>query len=136
MEHMLEKPLYKIARAGLVLLLLSVAWGCLQAPGADDTPWFWGADKIIHLSTYALLYICAWLAFPGALLSWTLHGSLLAYGLLIEGLQSLTDYRTAELGDMLANATGLGLGCLLLSLVAGRQVFIRQYRAAYDRQTS
>ncbi len=136
MEHILEKPLYKIARAGLVLLLISVAWGCLQAPGPDDIPWFWGADKIIHLSTYALLYICAWLAFPGALLSWMLHGSLLAYGLLIEGLQSLTSYRSAELGDMLANATGLGLGCLLLSLVAGRLVFIHQYRAAYERQTS
>ncbi|MEZ0121159.1 MAG: VanZ family protein [Candidatus Reddybacter sp.] len=132
MKHILEKPLYKIARGGLVVLLLSVAWGCLQAPGPDDTPWFWGADKIIHLSTYALLYICAWLAFPGALLSWMLHGSLLAYGLLIEGLQSLTDYRSAELADMLANATGLGLGCLLLSLVAGRLVFIHQYRAAYE----
>ena len=136
MEHILEKPLYKIARAGLVLLLISVAWGCLQAPSPDDTPWFWGADKIIHLSTYALLYICAWLAFPGALLSWMLYGSLLAYGLLIEGLQSLTSYRSGELGDMLANATGLGLGCLLLSLVAGRLVFIHQYRAAYDRQTA
>jgi len=67
-------------------------------------------------------------------LNWVLHGSLLAYGLLIEGLQSLTDYRSAELGDMLANATGLGLGCLLLSLLAGRLVFIHQYRAAYDRR--
>ena len=134
MEHILEKPLYKIARVGLVLLLISVAWGCLQAPGPDDTPRFWGADKIIHLSTYALLYICAWLAFPGALLSWVLHGSLLAYGLLIEGLQSLTTYRSAELGDMLANATGLGLGCLLLSLLASRLAFIHQYRAAYERE--
>jgi len=133
-EHILEKPLYKIARAGLTLLLLLVTWACLQAPGPDATPLFWGADKIIHLSTYTLLYICAWLAFPGALLSWVLHGSLLAYGLLIEGLQSLTDYRSAELGDMLANATGLGLGCLLLSLLAGRLVFIHQYRAAYDRR--
>ncbi|MBQ0720086.1 MAG: VanZ family protein [Gammaproteobacteria bacterium] len=136
MEHVLEKPLYKIARVGLVFLLFSVAWACLQAPGPDDTPWFIGADKIIHLSTYALLYICAWLAFPGAFLSWTLHGSLLAYGLMIEGLQSLTSYRSAELADMLANATGLGLGCLLLSLVAGRLVFIHQYRAAYVRLTS
>ncbi len=136
MEHIFEKPLYKVARAGLVVLLILVAWGCLQAPGPDDQPWFWGADKIIHFSTYALLYICAWLAFPGALLNWTLHGSLLAYGLLMEGLQSLTSYRSAELGDMLANATGLGLGCLLLSLLAGRLVFIHQYRAAYDRQTS
>ena len=136
MEHILEKPLYKIARAGLVLLLISVAWGCLQAPGLDDTPWFWGADKIIHLSTYALLYICAWLAFPGDLLSWMLHGGLLAYGLLIEGLQSLTSYRSAELADILANATGLGLGCLVLSLLAGRLVFIHQYRVAYERQTS
>jgi VanZ family protein len=135
-EHIFEKPLYKVARAGLVVLLILVAWGCLQAPGPDDQPWFWGADKIIHFSTYALLYICAWLAFPGALLNWTLHGSLLAYGLLMEGLQSLTSYRSAELGDMLANATGLGLGCLLLSLLAGRLVFIHQYRAAYDRQTS
>ena len=136
MERIFEKPLYKIARIGLVILLLLVAWGCLQAPSPDDTLWFWGADKIIHLSTYALLYICAWLAFPGALLSWILHGSLLAYGLLIEGLQSLTSYRTAEFADMLANATGLGLGCLLLSLVARHLVFIHQYRAAYESQKS
>ncbi len=136
MEYILEKPLNKIARGVLVVLLLSVAWGCLQAPDPDDTPWFWGADKIIHLSTYALLYICAWLAFPGTFLSWMLHGSLLAYGLLIEGLQSLTNYRTAEFADLLANATGLGLGCLLLSLVAGRLVLIHQYRAAYESQKS
>jgi len=135
-EHIFEKPLYKIARVGLVVLLILVAWGCLQAPGLDDKPWFWGADKIIHLSTYALLYICAWLAFPGALLSWKLHSSLLVYGLLIETLQSFTAYRSAELGDMLANATGLGLGCLLLSLLAGRLGFIHQYRAAYARQIS
>jgi VanZ family protein len=134
-EHLLEKPLYKIARTGLALLLVAVVWGCLQAPGPDDTPWFWGADKIIHLSTYTLLYICAWLAFPGALLSWVIHGSLLAFGLLIEGLQSLTSYRSAELGDILANATGLGLGCLLLSLLADRLVFIQRYRTAYGRQT-
>ncbi len=134
MEYILEKPLYKIARAGLVLVLLLVAWGCLQAPGPDDTPWFLGADKIIHLSAYALLYICAWLAFPGALLNWMLHSSLLAYGLLIEGLQSLTSYRTAELGDVLANATGLGLGCLLLSLLADRHAFIHQYRLAFRKQ--
>ena len=136
MEHIFEKPLYKIARVGLVILLLSVAWGCLQAPGPDDTPWFLGADKVIHLSSYALLYISAWLAFPGALLSWPLHAALLAYGLLIEGLQSLTDYRSAELADMLANATGLGLGCLFLSLLAGRLALIHQYRAAYERQKS
>ena len=136
MEHIFEKPLYKIARAGLAVLLLSVAWGCLQAPAPDDTPWFLGADKVVHLSSYALLYVSAWLAFPGALLSWTLHGALLAYGLLIEGLQSLTEYRSAELADMLANATGLGLGCLFLSLLAGRLAFIHQYRAAYERQKS
>ena len=134
MEHIFEKPLYKIARVGLIVLLLSVAWGCLQTPGPDAVPWFWGADKVIHLSSYALLYISAWLAFPGALLSWPLHGALLAYGLLIEGLQSLTDYRSAEFADMIANATGLGLGCLLLSVLARRLAFIHQYRLGYERQ--
>lgn len=136
MEHILEKPIYNIARLGLVVLLILVAWGCLQPPGPDDTPWFWGADKVIHLSTYSLLYISAWLAFPGALLSWTLHICLLAYGLFIEALQSLTTYRSAELADMLANAAGLGLGCFVLYLAAGRWVFIERYRAAYCRQRS
>jgi VanZ family protein len=35
------------------------------------------------------------------------------FGILIEGLQSLTATRTAEIGDVLANATGVGLAVLL-----------------------
>ena len=41
---------------------------------------------------------------------------LFAYGVSIEGLQALTDYRSADVRDVVADMLGVLLGSLLLSL--------------------
>lgn len=70
-------------------------------------------DKVLHLAIFALL--AGWF---GALVTdarrWQLMLALMAYGLLIEVLQSFTAYRSAEWLDSLADGAGILLGWLLL----------------------
>ncbi|MEQ1838617.1 MAG: VanZ family protein [Candidatus Nitrotoga sp.] len=70
-----------------------------------------GWDKANHLLAFAVL---AWLgchAYPQRMASVLL--GLLAYGALIEILQSFTSYRFADWHDLLADGLGLLLGWLL-----------------------
>jgi len=70
-------------------------------------------DKVSHLATY--FFLGGWfslLAANRATLGWTIIG-LIAYGILLELLQGMTDYRYAEWGDVLANASGTLAGILL-----------------------
>ena len=71
-----------------------------------------GWDKSNHLLAFSVM---AWLglqAFPRRV-GWLL-ASLLAYGALIEILQSFTPTRSAEWLDLLADALGIALGWLIL----------------------
>jgi VanZ family protein len=67
-----------------------------------------GWDKTNHLAGFATLAILGNWAY-GSRTS-TVMAALLAYGALIEVLQSLTTYRTAEWGDLLADALGITMG--------------------------
>ena len=90
------------------LMLIAVA--VLSLMPAPDTG---VSDKLAHLVTYFVLG--GWFAVIARdcrALGWSLIG-LFAYGLLIELLQSQTGYRFAEWGDVLANASGSVVGCLL-----------------------
>ena len=71
-----------------------------------------GWDKSNHLLAFSVM---AWLglrAFPRRVL-WVLAG-LLAYGVLIEILQSFTPTRSAEWLDLLADALGILVGWLIV----------------------
>ena len=77
-----------------------------------STPW----DKANHALAFATL---------AALGIWSYRGSiagallgLLAYGGMIELLQALTPYHTAEWGDWLADAVGLVIGWQLTRVLA------------------
>jgi len=70
-------------------------------------------DKFSHLLTYFLL--AGWfslLARDRVMLAWTL-AALIAYGMLLELLQSQTGYRFAEWGDVVANGGGSVAGIAL-----------------------
>jgi len=70
-------------------------------------------DKFSHLLTYFLL--AGWfslLARDRVMLAWTL-AALIAYGMLLELLQSQTGYRFAEWGDVVANGVGAVAGIAL-----------------------
>lgn len=77
------------------------------APGSG----FEYKDKIEHLTAYLLQTLSLILLFPrhrGRIVVW-----FLLQGAAIEGLQSLTSYRDAELADMAANTLGILLGLAL-----------------------
>ena len=88
------------------------------APHMPSTGW----DKANHALAFAVL---AWLgcsAWPGR--TTRVLCGLLAFGVLIEGLQSLTPYRVAEWADLLADVLGLALGwgAWAVSVAARRRV--------------
>lgn len=105
---MLNKPLFwRVALAAALcvstaLLLLPLG------PHVTGTGW----DKSNHLLAFALLAMLACRAWPERIVM--ALAALLAYGGLIEVLQSFTGYRSAEWADWLADALGLLMGWTLL----------------------
>lgn len=93
------------ALAVLVLSLMPIV------PHMPSTGW----DKSNHLLAFAVLAVLGLWAYPGRMALLLL--CLLAYGGLIEVLQSLTPDRFAEWADLLADALGLLLGAGLASLL-------------------
>ncbi len=92
---------------GGVLLLMVATVSLMPVPDVGVN------DKFSHLATY--FFLGGWfslLAANRAVLGWTIIG-LIAYGILLELLQGMTDYRYAEWGDVLANASGTMVGVLL-----------------------
>ncbi len=84
-----------------VVLVIALAPPRVQVP---PTGW----DKVNHLFAFAVLTVLGRRAYPGYPAPMML--GLLAYGALIEVLQHLTGYRTAELLDLLADGAGLVIG--------------------------
>ena len=117
----------------LVAALLLVSFGSLGKVTGPQM--FDGGDKLIHLITYAVLYVLAWLAFPGPALRWRLHLTLLAFGVMIELAQGQITYRFMEGADILANVAGTGVGNLILPILLKRLPGAL-YRAAISREQS
>lgn len=101
---------WRLALGGLLIVVLALS---LLPLGADAPTTGW--DKTNHLLAFAALAAAGCLAYPERIPTTLL--ALLAYGALIEVLQSLTAYRSAEWGDLLADALGLLFGWGLLRLV-------------------
>ncbi len=97
-----------------VLLLRVVLWVCMvtvlvlalmpTVPHMPSTGW----DKSNHLLAFTVLTLLGQWAYPRSTM--TVLSGLIAYGALIEGLQSLTPDRYAEWADLLADCCGLLLG--------------------------
>lgn len=110
----------RLALALFVLSLLAISYLALTPtpPKAADLGW----DKLNHFSAFGTLTALGGLAWPGR--HWILATGLLAYGGLIEILQTQVPGRSAEWTDLLADGIGILLGLtalLLLSRVAGRK---------------
>ncbi len=71
-----------------------------------------GSDKFGHFISYAMLSAFYSLLVEQRKTLWRILFGLIAYGLLLEILQGLTDYRSGDLADALANSLGVitGLG--------------------------
>ena len=103
-------------------MLRSAFWICVLAilamslmppvPQMPTTGW----DKSNHMLGFAVLMLLGRWAYPGRTVF--LVTGLLAYGALIELLQSLTPARFAEWADLLADGLGLFAGWLLGQMTA------------------
>ena len=93
-------------RSLLGLLVCIITYLALTpAPPPQAT---FGWDKLNHIAAFGALGGVATMGFAGA---WArTGGGLIAYGVLIEVLQSFTPARNAEWGDLLADGVGITVG--------------------------
>jgi VanZ family protein len=96
-------------------------------PSLPDLPSFPGADKILHVTAYAIMML--WFGFlyqsRRSLVIW---GALfITLGIALDLLQGTTSYRSMEVLDMIANAFGVLLGGMLASTGLGEML------AAFER---
>lgn len=93
-------------RAALALLLAVITWLALTPAPPPEAALLW--DKLNHLGAFACLAVAACMGFRRG---WVVVAlGLLAYGGLIEVLQSFTPTRVGEWVDLLADAIGIALG--------------------------
>ncbi len=72
-----------------------------------------GRDKLAHFAAYGGLSFWFGMIFGGRGLQLGIAVAFAALGVALEFLQGLTDYRSFEIADMVANAVGAGLGWCL-----------------------
>ncbi|MEE4174691.1 MAG: antibiotic resistance protein VanZ [Xanthomonadales bacterium] len=94
---------------GMLLIAAVVAASLLTVPGPAGAP---GIDKIYHVLAYGALMGWWGMVQPRRRLAWAL--GLLLLGLLMEGAQSLTGYRTLDRWDAAANTVGVLLALAVL----------------------
>jgi VanZ family protein len=94
------------ARWAFAVCLLVVLVSALMPPQIIGPPIGW--DKMNHAMTFAVLAMLGCSAYPERKIQVLL--GLLMYGVLIELLQSLTDYRMAEALDVVADGVGILVG--------------------------
>ncbi|TNE79000.1 MAG: VanZ family protein [Gammaproteobacteria bacterium] len=71
-----------------------------------------GQDKLLHGVIFLFLFLLGTRAFPSTPDHKKLFVGLLAYGVIVELLQGLTDYRSMDVLDVLADVAGLFVGWL------------------------
>lgn len=102
-------------------LYLSLGVGCYLAfvPTLPDMSVFTLSDIILHAGGFAYLTFALMLAYPEATplraAAW-----MFSYGVFIEIVQYFVPERSAELKDLLMDATGFVLGLLVARALAGR----------------
>ena len=103
------------ARVLLLVLLAVVSWLAFSPapPPGLDTGW----DKLNHFSAFAALTVTGCVAFARR---WRVAAWLLAYGVLIECVQSQIPSRRAEAADVLADAVGIVIGLTVAAWVLRR----------------
>ncbi len=90
-----------------------------------------GRDKLAHFAAYGILSFWFGMIFGGRGLQLGIAVAFAAMGVALEFLQGLTDYRTFEIADMVANAVGAGLGwCLVQTPLGNGLTWLERWFAA------
>jgi VanZ family protein len=108
-------------------VMLGIAVAAFLVPVPSSIPVFSFEDKVAHFLIYSVLTCWFLQIYPrqGRILF-----SLVLMGILIEGLQSMTSYRSAEITDVLANMFGVSGGWLLARSPLGQLAAILDGRLA------
>lgn len=133
----------KIRKLYVVLLILylgAVAWLCFgsfdNAPSIKESFLGIPTDKLIHFSMFLPFPVIARGLFIGVTKK-PLHSLLLVLGLFVIGCiiaavtelgQGLTDYRTADPNDFLADGIGLATGSIIALILDLRAAFRKQIK--------
>lgn len=112
-----DKTALGTALVGQVIATLAMLWPNPELSDVDVLIW----DKWVHFLVFTILYLLwAWaLGSKGPRLKWTLKlvFGLLIYGIIIEFIQHYWYVsRKGDLMDVMANASGIFIGFLVLQL--------------------
>ena len=103
------KVLFRVALALIFVLSLLPSD---RLPHIATSIW----DKAQHALAFTLLAVLALLAWPGRPV-WRTAGALLLYGIAIEWAQAATGWRHGDAQDVLADAVGVAIGCVLVAAI-------------------
>ncbi|UXH79613.1 VanZ family protein [Roseateles amylovorans] len=123
-DHLLFNPQWRLAWRVLFLALVTViSWLAFSPhpPQGADLGW----DKANHFAAFGTLAVVGLQCLrPSGNRRWAVLTGLLAYGILIEWVQSHVPGRDADARDVVADMIGAALGVgvhLLLTRLAGRR---------------
>lgn len=105
-------------RVAFLAALAAVTAGSLVPAQELPGPVLW--DKAQHALGHGTLYLLLRAGWPAAPRLRAAAG-LLGYGILLELAQAATGYRTGDVLDVLANATGIALAALLTARRSGQR---------------
>jgi VanZ family protein len=107
-------------RTLLAVLCATAGWFAFT-PGQPPGPDFDGVDKLHHLLAFGSMATAGLLGWPvGRQAALRVAAGLLAYGALIELVQSQLPTRSADGLDLLTDAAGIGCGLLLAARLRRR----------------
>jgi VanZ family protein len=113
---MKQRILRALPKLAFFVILLVLVFAGMRGEPVPQV--FENQDKLHHWAGFACLTVSAWLAFPGTRLIWLLFWPLVG-SMVIELEQSLMPLRSASWGDMVANATGVTCGMLVILVWRG-----------------
>ncbi|MFK8060473.1 MAG: VanZ family protein [Polaribacter sp.] len=114
-KNLFKDNLFLIA----IFITLFIAYLSLIKMPTKSMPSFQGLDKVYHFFAYFTLAIC-WLFnfYKKNSLKYAIVISCIIYGIIIELLQgTLTDSRTADYKDVLANTLGILFALVIFNLI-------------------
>ena len=106
--------LWKALALGYSLLLIWMMWAPADGYSSE---WFPHQDKLAHIALYGLLCLLWWRAGLSPLLAAV---AALLWSALLEGGQGLTDARSMDFWDLLANGLGVLMAWALLQFQGRR----------------